>query len=103
MAGLPWWLSDKECACQAGESSLIPGSGRSPEKKMATHSCILGWEILRTEESGGLQSVGLHESDTTEGLNNSSKINYYHVTWNNRLVPNRKRSTPSLYIVTLLI
>ena len=24
-------------------------------------------------------------------------------TWNNRLVPNRKRSTSSLYIVTLLI
>ena len=24
-------------------------------------------------------------------------------TWNNRLVPNRKRSTPRLYIVTLLI
>ena len=25
------------------------------------------------------------------------------VMWNNRLVPNRKRSTPRLYIVTLLI
>ena len=24
-------------------------------------------------------------------------------TWDNRLVPNRKRSTPRLYIVTLLI
>ena len=47
--------------------------------------------------------MGLHESDTTEGLNNSSKINYYHVTWNNRLVPNSRRSMSSLYIVTLLI
>ena len=25
---------------------------------MATHSSILAWRILRTEESGGLQSMG---------------------------------------------
>ena len=29
------------------------------EKEMATHSNILAWEILWTEESGGLQSIGL--------------------------------------------
>ena len=28
--GLPWWLSGKESTCQAGDSGLIPGSGRSP-------------------------------------------------------------------------
>ena len=28
------------------------------EKEMATHSSILGWEILWTEEPGGLQSLG---------------------------------------------
>ena len=28
------------------------------EKKMATHSSILTWEILWTEEPGGLQSMG---------------------------------------------
>ena len=28
--GLPWWLSGKEFACNAEDSSLIPGSGRSP-------------------------------------------------------------------------
>ena len=28
------------------------------EKKMATHSSILAWRILWTEESGGLQSMG---------------------------------------------
>ena len=32
---------------------------------MATHSSILVWEILRTEEPGGLQSMGSQESDTT--------------------------------------
>jgi len=29
------------------------------EKKMATHSNILAWKILWTEEPGGLQSTGL--------------------------------------------
>ena len=33
---------------------------------MATHSSILAWEILWTEESGGLQSMGSYESDITE-------------------------------------
>ena len=28
------------------------------EKEMATHSNILAWEIPRTEEPGGLQSMG---------------------------------------------
>ena len=29
------------------------------EKEMATHSTILAWEIPRTEETGGLQSMGV--------------------------------------------
>ena len=32
---------------------------------MATHSSILAWESPWTEEPGGLQSMGLQESDTT--------------------------------------
>ena len=28
------------------------------EKEIATHSCILAWEIPWTEELGGLQSMG---------------------------------------------
>ena len=41
------------------------GFGRSlgwedpPEEEMATHSTILAWKIPRTEEPGGLQSMGL--------------------------------------------
>ena len=27
--GLPWWLSSKESACNAGDASSIPGLGRS--------------------------------------------------------------------------
>ena len=44
----------------------IPGSGRSLEKEMATHSSILAWEIPWTEELGRLQSIGLQESDMSE-------------------------------------
>ena len=33
---------------------------------MATHSNIRAWEIPWTEEPGGLQSMGLQESVTTE-------------------------------------
>ena len=36
------------------------------EKEMAIHSSILAWRIPWTEESGGLQSMGSQESDTTE-------------------------------------
>ena len=39
---------------------------------MVTHSSILAWEIPRTEEPGGLQSMGLQESDMTELLNNNN-------------------------------
>ena len=28
------------------------------EKKMATHTSVLAWKILWTEEPGGLQSIG---------------------------------------------
>jgi len=35
------------------------------EKEMATHSSILAWKIPWTEKPGGLQSVGLRESDMT--------------------------------------
>ena len=45
---------------------LIPGSGRSLEKGMATHLSILAWRIPWTEEPGGLQSMGGKELGTTE-------------------------------------
>ena len=38
----------------------------SLEKVMATHSSILAWKILWSEEPSGLQSMGHKESDTTE-------------------------------------
>ena len=96
--GFPDGSVGKESACNAGNPSLIPGSGRSPgegtgyplqyswaslvaqmvknlpavwetwvwkdpcedplEKGKATHSSILAWRILWTEEPSGLQSMG---------------------------------------------
>ena len=44
------------------------GQQDSLEKGMATHSSILVGRVPRTEEPGGLQSVGHKESDTTERL-----------------------------------
>ena len=39
---------------------VVSLGGKDPlEKEMATHSSILAWEIPKTEESGGLQSMGL--------------------------------------------
>ena len=40
------------------DAESIPGLGRSLEKEMATCSSILAWEILWTQEPGGLQSMG---------------------------------------------
>ena len=41
---------------------LIPESGRSLEKEMATHSSILAWKISWTEEPGRLQFMELQRS-----------------------------------------
>ena len=46
---------------------IILEVGNTPEKEMATHSSVLAWRILWTEEPGGLPSMGLHIcGDTTE-------------------------------------
>ena len=36
------------------------------EKRMATYSSILAWRIPWKEDPGGLQSIGVTESDMTE-------------------------------------
>ena len=40
-----------------GNAVSIPGSGRSPEEGVVTHSSILAWEIPWTEEPGRLPSI----------------------------------------------
>ena len=45
----------------AVQETLVGSLGQEDplEKGIATHSSILAWEILRTVEPGGLQSMGL--------------------------------------------
>ena len=63
--GFPRSSVGKESACNAGDLGSIPGSGKSLEKEVATHSSILAWIIPWTEEPGRLQSMRSQESDTT--------------------------------------
>ena len=51
------------------------GQEDPPEKEMATHTSMLAWEIPWTEEPGGLQSIGSHESDTIEATKQQQVLN----------------------------
>ena len=69
----------RETACNAGDAgdmSSIPGSGRSLEEGMATHSRILAWRIPWTEEPGGLQSIGRKELDMTKATECSTVLRW---------------------------
>ena len=57
--GFPGSSVGKNPPANAGDLGSIPGSGRSPGEGNGNHSSILAWEIPRTEEPGGLQSLGL--------------------------------------------
>ena len=57
--GFPGGSVVKNLPASAGNAGLIPGSGKSLEEGMATYSSILAWEIPRTEEPAGLQSMRL--------------------------------------------
>ena len=48
----------------------IPGSGRSPGEGNGSHSpgSILAWRIPRTQEPGGLQSMGLQRQTQLKRL-----------------------------------
>ena len=68
---LPWWLSGKASACNAGgtgDMGSSPGSGRSPEEERATRASILAWKILWTRSQAGYSPWGHKESDTTEHI-----------------------------------
>ena len=63
---IPWQLSGKASACNAGDMSSIPGSRRSLEEDMATHSSILAWRIHGQRSLTGYSPWGHKESDMTE-------------------------------------
>ena len=54
---------EKNLPANAGDTKdagSIPGREDPLEEEMATHSSILAWKSLWTEEPGRLQSLGLH-------------------------------------------
>ena len=56
--GFPAGSDSKESVCNAGTWVQSLGLEDPLEKEIATHSSILSWRILWTEEPGGLQSTG---------------------------------------------
>ena len=71
--GLPKWLSGKGAACQAGDASLINGSGRSPgEGNGNPFQCSC---LGNPMDKGPWQAI-VHgvtkESDITYQLNNNN-------------------------------
>ena len=56
--GFPGGSVVKNLSANAGDVGLIPGLGRSRGEGNGNHSSILVWEILWTEEPGGLQATG---------------------------------------------
>ena len=67
----------KNLPTNVGDMGSIPGSGRFPGEgndNPLQHSC---WQIPRTEEPGGLQSMGCKQLDMTEQLNNEREHKYF--------------------------
>ena len=55
----------------AMQETLVPSLGQEVplEKRMATHSSIFAWRIPRTEEPGGLLSMGLQRAGLDSATN----------------------------------
>ena len=62
--GFPRWCSGKNLPpMQEAQETQVQSLGREDllKEEMATHSVTLAWEIPRTEDAGGLQSMGLRK------------------------------------------
>ena len=55
--GLPWWLSSKESACNAGVTGSIPGSGRSPKRG---HGNPFQYSCMENPTDSGVWWAGLY-------------------------------------------
>ena len=65
--GLPWWLSGKESACNAGatgDMDSIPDREDLLEEGMATHPSILAWRIPLDREAWRAAVHGVTKSQT---------------------------------------
>ena len=87
-AGASQWLrgrgSDYDTGDKRGMGS-IPGLGRFPEKEMATHPSVIGWEIPWTGELGGLRSMSLQsirrDYTYTHTCTHTSRCSSDSITW----------------------
>ena len=75
--GLHSSSNGKKSACNAGDLSSIPGSGRSLEKEMAIHSSTLAWKMPWMEETGRLQSMGSQKVRYDFTFNDASNKCFY--------------------------
>ena len=64
----PGGSDGKASAYNAGDPGSIPGSGRSPEKEMATHSSVLAWKIHGWRSLACYSTWGCKDSDMTKQL-----------------------------------
>ena len=85
---LPGGSDGKASARNAGDPGSIPGSGRSLEKEMATHSSILAWRIPWMEEPGRLQSTGVAKSRT--------RLSYFTFTFSILTLCSKAIATPEV-------
>ena len=58
----------KESTYKAGDLDSIPGLGRSPGGRHATHSSIFGWRTLLDRRTWWATAHGITESDMTNRL-----------------------------------
>ena len=63
----------------AGDVSSIPGSGRSLEEEMATHSSILVWRNPMDRRAWQATIHVVAEMDTTEHKNTNRLTSFYTV------------------------
>ena len=64
LLGFPGVSVVKNLQNSVGDTVLSLGWEDPLEKGMATHSIILAWEVPWTDESGGMQSMGLQKIQT---------------------------------------
>ena len=71
--GFPGGSDGKESFRNAGDRLQSLGQEDPLDKEMATHSSMLAWKILWTEQPGGLQSMALqrvgHDRATNTQMN----------------------------------
>ena len=66
ISGFPSGPVIKNPSVSAGDAGSIPGLGRSPGERMATHSSILPWKSHGQRSLAGFSPWGCREVDMTE-------------------------------------